>query len=275
MRTLEKLIIYASSFLSRIKPLKKFYIKFVGALSLGINGHEFSYFSDRNGENALLLRSLRSLSTINEPIIIFDGGCNRGTYTDNILKIAHSLNIENISAHLFDIDPSMIKRCSDKFSGDRRVHISCVGLSDRKQSSQARFYPEDTTRNSLLGTSPEPGWDSYISDVELVTGDQYAKNKCIEYIHYLKLDLEGYDLEALMGFESMLKSKSIKYIQFEYTFRALERRILIKDFFELLSSYGYKFATIKLNTIEVFNEYNPRMENWLLGPNFFSFCDQE
>ena len=88
MRTLEKLIIYASSFLSRIKPLKKFYIKFVGALSLGINGHEFSYFSDRNGENALLLRSLRSLSTINEPIIIFDGGCNRGTYTDNILKIA-------------------------------------------------------------------------------------------------------------------------------------------------------------------------------------------
>ena len=139
MKALEKLVVYASSFLSRIKPVRKFYINFVAALSLGIKGHEFSYFSDRNGENSLLIRCLRSLSTHNEPIIIFDGGCNRGTYTHNILKIAYSLNIKNISVHLFDIDPSMIKCCSEQFSDDSRVHVNSIGLSDKKQISKVVF----------------------------------------------------------------------------------------------------------------------------------------
>lgn len=271
MKSLEKIIVKSSSVISKLPVIGNFYNKFVGAISLGINNHEFSYFSDRNGEDSLLIRSLKELAKTGEEIVIFDAGCNRGTYTTQILRICAEQSITSINIHLFDIDPKMIRACVQLFKEDNRIIINGFGLSNLEQISQARFYPDDTTRNSLLGTSEEVGWDYIISDTQLVRGDAYCMKHGIEYIHFLKLDLEGHDFEALKGFENMLKLKKIKYIQFEYTFRALERRILLKDFYEQLASYGYKFGCIKYDKIEVIENYNPRLENWLMGPNFFAF----
>ena len=64
------------------------------------------------------------------------------------------------------------------------------------------------------------------------------------------MDLEGFDLEALKGFSNSFKEKKIKFVQFEYTFRALDRRILLRDFYDFFSEYEYEMGFIRKNGIE-------------------------
>ncbi len=234
----------------------------------GIKGHEYSYFSDRNGEHELMEYILSAFKKTN--LVIFDGGCNRGDFTRDLINFINKLKLENFEIHLFDIDENMIKKCNSRFRNFKNIKINFFGLSDTNRNEEAIFYPDDPTRNSLEGTALEIGWDYFKSQVKLINGDYYCKKNKLKKIDFLKLDLEGFDLEALKGFSEMFKEKRINFVQFEYTFRALDRRILLRDFFEFFSNFDYEMGFIRKSGIKPIEKFDSRMNDWTLGPNFYA-----
>ena len=145
-------------------------------------------------------------------------------YTINCLNLS---KIRNFEIHLFDIDKEMTKKCTFRFEKFKNIKVNFLGLSDKNKDEEAIFYPDDPTRNSLKGTPIEIGWKYFKENVKLINGDSYCKDNNLNKIDFLKLDLEGFDFEALKGFSRFFEEKKIKFVQFEYTFRALERRILL------------------------------------------------
>ena len=243
--------------------------KIVFSLMHGIRGFEFSYFSDRNGEHELMDKQLIKCSS-NTKYIVFDGGSNRGDYTNDIVSRFERNKIKNYEIHLFDIDCKMIDKCKKRFSNNKRVLINNLGLDKNSDSRKAIFYPDDSTRNSLEGTPIELDWDFFEKEITTTTGNEYCKKNNIKHINFLKLDLEGYDLDALNGFEDLLKDKGIEFIQFEYTHRALDRRILLRDFFEFFKKYGYEIGFIRKDGLKPITKFYPQYNDWTLGPNFYA-----
>ncbi len=54
------------------------------------------------------------------------------------------------------------------------------------------------------------------AEIELVRGDDFMEQQGIESIDLLKLDLEGAEYDALLGFENALKKGKIRMVQFEF-----------------------------------------------------------
>ncbi len=254
-------VIGKKSFLAPLRNVFK-------AIFHGINGHEYSYFSDRNGEHELMEHILLNLKSSN--LVIFDGGCNRGDFTQDLINFIKKSKLNNFEMHLFDIDEVMIKICKSRFRELENIKINFFGLSDSNRNEEAIFYPDDPTRNSLKGTPLEIGWDYFKNQVNLINGDDYCKKNNLDKIDFLKLDLEGFDLEALKGFSDMFSQKKINFVQFEYTFRALDRRILLRDFYEFFSGFDYEMGFIRKSGILPINKFDARMNDWTLGPNFYA-----
>ena len=267
MKKKEKLFIKIGEIIGRyiiFTPLKKV----IKSTYYGITGHEYSYFSDRNGE--LELMEFIVSKSKNNNLIIIDGGCNRGDFTNDLIKFINKFEKNNYEIHLFDIDKEMIKKCSTRFEKLKNIKINYLGLSDTNKEEEAIIYPDDPTRNSLNGTPLEIGWDYFKEKVKLINGDSYCERNKLINIDFLKLDLEGFDFDALKGFSCLFNQKKINFVQFEYTFRALDRRILLRDFFDFFSGYDYEMGFIRKNGIKPIKKFDSRMNDWTLGPNFYA-----
>ncbi len=268
MKDSEMLIIKIGKFLgSKKNIIFEYCVKIIQALNHGIKGYEFSYYSDRNGENELIENVISSTDYDN--LTIFDCGCNQGDYTDYLLKELNKKQID-YKIYLFDIDNSMIEICKKKFEGDTSIFLNNLGLAEKAGFCEARIYPDDRTRNSLIETPIEIGWNFHLEKVKLITGDEFCNLNNINRIDLLKLDLEGYDFDALKGFKNLLSNKVIKFLQFEYTFRALDRRILLKDIFEFFQSLEYEIGFIRKDGLFSIKTFEPRYNDWTLGPNFYA-----
>ncbi len=109
--------------------------------------------------------------------------------------------------------------------------------------------------------------------IELVKGDDFAAAHNIDAIDFIKLDLEGAEYDAIMGFERLLKKKKIKAIQFEYGYINISTKKLLIDFYTLLNDYGYVTGKIFPKTVE-FRNYKFKHEDFL-GPNFIAVNKEE
>jgi FkbM family methyltransferase len=54
-------------------------------------------------------------------------------------------------------------------------------------------------------------------EVVLITLDKFCEDNSIEYIDFLKIDVEGFEFEVLNGSKKMLTNKKIKLIAFEHS----------------------------------------------------------
>ena len=82
-------------------------------------------------------------------------------------------------------------------------------------------------------------------DVEAVTLDSFCQQNNIENIDYLKLDIEGSELEVLVGSSRLLENKAIRHLQFEISKPMLEGcKKKAKLVFDFLKSKKYECHTI-------------------------------
>jgi len=85
--------------------------------------------------------------------------------------------------------------------------------------------------------------------------DEYCKANNVSQIDLLKIDTEGFELEALQGATELLRNKAIKIIQFEFKEVNIVKRRCLKDFYELLD--GFTFYRLDENRLIPLNEWQP------------------
>jgi hypothetical protein len=74
--------------------------------------------------------------------------------------------------------------------------------------------------------------------VKVSTLDAVADDLGLERIHFLKLDVEGFEFQCLRGAERLIGERRIDYIQFEFGGTNIDTRTYFRDFWYLLKDYS-------------------------------------
>lgn len=215
-----------------------------------------------NGE----LSVIKKISKI-KPKVIIDGGANIGGYSMFINKYIPSCKV-----YSFEPVESTYNKLLKKVKSHDNITPINKGLFSNNCSKEINLF-DSNTHSSLYDIKGVSYQSSNKSTIELIRGDDFIKANNIESIDFMKLDLEGAEFDALIGFQESLKNGIIKAIQFEYGYINISTKKLLIDFYELFNKYGYTLGKIFPKTVE-FRDYEFKHEDFI-GPNFIAVNKKE
>jgi len=205
---------------------------------------------ETNGE----LRFLRTHMPFCETV--FDVGARQGDWT----ALALAMN-PHAAVHCFE--PAGIPyRGLLKRGFPDAVRCNNIGLSSVKGTRTLYLRVGSVYRRSGLVAHPPGAISSATETAGFDTLDNYCAEHAVRRIDFLKLDVEGHEMEVLRGGLGMLGSESIRRIQFEYGGCTIDARVLLKDFFDLFADRPYRFFKIVPRRLEPIDEYDQRLENF-------------
>ncbi len=132
--------------------------------------------------------------------------------------------------------------------GDVQEEIDIYTYVDQKTSGHTSAYSDvlmdKRKKDDILKLS-----------VSQITLESYCSENNIPYIDFLKIDVEGHEYKVLLGAANLLRSNSIKVIQFEYNEMNVASRVFLKDFYEILP--GFSFYRILPTKLLPLGDYDP------------------
>jgi len=205
--------------------------------------------------------------SINKDIVCFDIGSNKGLYSQSLLK-----NRRDKISKLYCFEPveSNINHCIDMFSGDEKVEIHHKGcFNEQKTSKFFKVISDNINEEGLSSLNRRNVFDNY--HYEEIEVDLIVLNDFIDVSDqkeiFAKIDVEGYELEVLMGMSKFFDSKQIHSIQFEYGNCILERGKNLNDFISFINDYqNYKICDFNEDTNEYIVINNDNIENYINNP---------
>jgi len=178
-----------------------------------------------------------SRHNIKTPIVL-DVGANIGNYSEAIRSLAPE-------AKIFAFEPSSFARqiLEKRFSDDNLVEVVPFALG-RKNSREILWSDNP---GSGLASLTRRRLDHYGIDlneseiVEVCTLDSWVEAQNI-YPNFIKLDVEGHELDVLLGGVKTLES--VEVVQFEFGGCNIDTRTFFQDFWYFLSSFGFSIYRI-------------------------------
>ncbi|MFO7828939.1 MAG: FkbM family methyltransferase [Bacteroidales bacterium] len=210
-----------------------------------------------NGE----LTVLKKLAKFN-PSIIIDGGANIGGYSLIVSQLLPSTLI-----YAFEPVKSTFEKLKENIHGNHNIIPIKKGFYKNNCIKEINIFPSDT-HSSLFDIEGLPYESNEKQTIELISGDDFLKHNKIGEVDLLKLDIEGAEFDAILGFDEHIKNGKIKMIQFEYGYINISTKKLLIDFYNYFESKGYLLGKIFPKTVE-FRKYEFKYEDFL-GPNFIA-----
>ena len=177
-----------------------------------------------NGEYRLLQHFLPDSS------VVFDVGAHTGEWANLALKINPALQI-----HCFEPGKDNFEKLTGNVIADQ-VICNNDGLSSSRGEKPFFIYKDAPGLNSLYQRRGlEDGWGlektEEIEIVRLDTLEQYCTERNIEEIDFMKVDVEGHELEVFTGGVSLFQEGRVRVIQFEYGGCNIDSKVFLKDIF--------------------------------------------
>lgn len=147
---------------------------------------------------------------------VWDVGANTGFFTE---KYADAVE-DNGKVLAFDPSPSCIKILEGKFLNKKIVQIVPIGLSDH-DGVESFSYGEEADPTGALG-STNAGEHSV--SVRITTGDLFLSENASAVPNFIKIDVEGFELDVLLGMSNVLKSESLVGVFVEVHFLESAKR---------------------------------------------------
>ncbi len=179
------------------------------------------YFLDKLFYEPKLKKILKA-ELVTEKLMIFDVGANRG---QSILLFSKCF--QDFQVHAFEPSPEVFNSLRKRHQNDRVV-LNNYGVADTDgiltfyravmdETSTFRLPDLDSsyhkTKSKILITHPKKMYSGI--DVKTVKLDTYCRDASINVIDLLKIDVEGFEKEVLLGAASLFESKAIRRIQLE------------------------------------------------------------
>lgn len=162
--------------------------------------------------------------------IIFDVGANQGDYCTELVK---NINIDKLKIWCFEPSKDTFEKLKLNHSSKKNVILNSIGFGD--QNHDVPLYTNEPGAHvaSLFPLERAFGAEKQLSDFEMVTIrkiDDFLIENDIPYIDFLKLDIEGNELNALFGATNTINNDRIKAIQFEFGTCNIDSRTFFRDF---------------------------------------------
>ncbi|MBT3209366.1 MAG: FkbM family methyltransferase [Bacteroidetes bacterium] len=215
-----------------------------------------------NGE----LTVLKKISKFN-PAVIIDGGANIGNYSLLLREY-------NPQSKIFAFEPVVdtFNQLKNKVGEQKNIVPINKGLFSETCSKEINIF-NSHTHSSIYDIKGISYQSTDLQSIELTSGDDFAIEQGLDEIDFVKLDLEGAEYDAIVGFRNLLERKRIKVIQFEYGYINISTKKLLIDFYTLLNEFGYLVGKIFPKIVE-FRDYNFMHEDFI-GPNFIAVNKNE
>jgi FkbM family methyltransferase len=193
--------------------------------------------------------------------VVFDVGANVGKWAVRALGINPNLRL-----YCFEPSkPAFQKLLANQFP--KNVTCNNVGLGSASEEKALYVFEEGSGMNSLYPRSGlEDGWklqpQKQTETIRLETLDRYCSQQSIGEIDFLKLDVEGHELEVFKGATGMLSGGKIKLIQFEYGGCNIDAKVFLKDIFEFFQPFAYSLFKLCPQRLQKLERYDVRLENF-------------
>lgn len=238
--------------ISKILRNKIFYPfwKFLNRLSLyGMNFGVASGYADYSGE-LYIIKHLKN-DLVNG--VIFDIGANVGDWSKFVIE-----EYRDITYKLYMFEPSLVtfQQLKNNIAELNDRFLYAIGFGDKKENLQIFYDNAAQGSASILMKGAK-----FSEEIQIETIDSFCKENSIEQIDFLKMDVQGYEYNILLGAKEMLKNGKIKYIQFEFDEPNIESRIFFKDFWELLHG-EYNIYHSLYNGLVKIEKYHYELENY-------------
>jgi FkbM family methyltransferase len=196
---------------------------------LGVQNYENLRVS---GESWLLDKIIQPLGS---DLTIFDVGANVGDYSKLLSKKVPEVK------HLYAFEPHPTTYPLLLSNTQDIGCLTCVNVALSDRPGQLVFY-DRADKQSSSHASFHSGIFSGVHGIAHVehtvtakTLDQFCFEHTINRIDFLKLDVEGHELEVLKGAGNMLRDGKIGIIQFEFTQLNAVVGVFFKQYWDLLS----------------------------------------
>ena len=224
--------------------------KMLNSLSLyGMNYGVASGYADYSGE----LYIIKQLKKDMENGIVFDVGANIGDWSKFVIDEYKDLNYK-----LYMFEPSLItfRGLKENIHEYNNRFFYSIGFGDKKENLKIFYDTEEQGSASILTKNAK-----FSEDIKIDTIDAFCKEHKIDKIDFLKMDVQGYEYNILLGAEDMLLNGKIKFIQFEFDEPNIENRIFFKDFWDLLSGKYDIYHSVYNGLVKV-EKYHYSLENY-------------
>ncbi|MFC1652778.1 FkbM family methyltransferase [Planctomycetota bacterium] len=173
------------------------------------------------------------------PYCLFDVGSNKGQYLQLILD---NIRDSEFSIHCFEPGHETFKHLVESAVDDGRIKLNNIGLG--KEGGEVVLHYDSA--GSGLASLTKRKLDHYNIDfsktekVQINTIDNYCQEHSISYIHLLKIDIEGHELDALVGAKKMFDRNSIDIITFEFGGCNIDTRTFFRDYWYFFNKVNFK-----------------------------------
>lgn len=215
---------------------------------------------EESGEREAVIY-LRNKKIISKSPVIFDVGANVGGYALAIKRILPSAIV-----HCFEPGretfASLKRNVKNGISGrSGEVFLNNVGLSDIVQKGTLFYDEEGSGLASLYDRQLDYVGINFgkSEEVELDTIDSYCSRREIDFIDFLKMDIEGNELRAIDGASKMISGGNIQATQIEFGGGNIDSRTYFRDFYNRLHSDYFIYRIVKNGLWEIL-KYDERME---------------
>jgi len=209
---------------------------------------------DSSGEINLIRSVKKRLDNLSkEKKIVFDIGANDGTYTE----LLHSKFSNNDIIYCFEPSKYSFEQLEKRCSDFKNTTLLNFGLGS-KEEKRLLYYDLEGSGWASVFAREDTGFNHHLNqseEINIITLDEFCKERKIEKIDFLKADVEGFELEIFKGSLQMLPH--IKFIQFEFSFANYNSRTYLYEFFQILSDFKI-YRVLKDGIHEI--KYDPRYE---------------
>jgi FkbM family methyltransferase len=191
-----------------------------------------------------------SLLSNKEPKLCIDIGGNKGSYTEQILK-----KLPYCSVVIFEPAQSNMAILREKFKDNSNVILEQFAVA-RNKSNVILYSNEDGSGLASLTKRRLEHFGINFSNTENIKTlkfEDYWKEKLdSKNIDFCKLDIEGHEMDALIGFGRAINN--IELIQFEFGGCNIDTRFFFQDFWYFFKEKRFDLFRISpLGIIPIIN----------------------
>lgn len=163
--------------------------------------------------------------------VIFDVGANEGGYALAAREIVGHAKI-----YAFEPAPHTFHKLKAVSLAAPNIEVFNLGLGAKNQPADLRVSESASGLTSLYDREvfKRENFPTFTVRINLETVDDFCARHSVSRINFLKLDVEGHELEVLKGARQMLAARKIDFVQFEFGGTDVDARVFLKDFFNLL-----------------------------------------